>query len=120
MIYDIKKIGKKGESLAAKYLNKNGYIIRNRNWRYGRLEIDLIASWGGKLVFFEIKTRIGGYLHPEENLKIKQIKNLKKAIFFYCSYYSINIEKTQLDFIFISLNRRAKVDRAFHFKNITD
>ncbi len=117
MISDI-KTGKFGELLALKYLKKVGFVIVEKNWRFGKLEIDLIASLNGELVFFEKKTRMGNWLSPEENLKIKQIKNLKKAIFLYCSFRKINIELSRLDFIFISLNRKMKVIKAFHYKNI--
>ena len=35
--------GQLGEYLAARYLVKRGYKILAKNWRYGKVEIDLIA-----------------------------------------------------------------------------
>lgn len=51
--------GKRGERLAALYLFFHGYRILERNWRYGRYEIDLVARErrSGVLVFVEVKTR---------------------------------------------------------------
>lgn len=49
------KIGNRGEWLAGKWLEKKGYIIVARNWRYKHLEIDLIANYNNMLHFIEIK-----------------------------------------------------------------
>ena len=40
---DKKKIGNKGEELAAKYLLKKNYKIIKKNYRYGKGEIDIIC-----------------------------------------------------------------------------
>ncbi|MCB0528311.1 MAG: YraN family protein [Saprospiraceae bacterium] len=60
--------GKRGEQIAAEYLEQKGWRIAERNFRAGRGEIDLIA-WAGErlLVFVEVKTRSGdGFGGPEE------------------------------------------------------
>ncbi len=49
--------GKWGESLALDYLNREGLIVRETNWRYKRAEIDIIAMEKDILVFIEVKTR---------------------------------------------------------------
>ena len=51
--------GRRGERLAALYLFFHGYKILDRNWRYGRYEIDIVARERrtGVLVFVEVKTR---------------------------------------------------------------
>ncbi len=50
-----KKIGRKGESIAADYLASKGWKILVRNYRTARGEIDLIAEDGDVLVFVEVK-----------------------------------------------------------------
>ncbi len=52
-----KALGAKGEQLAAEFLLKNGYEILERNFRYDRAEIDLIAKKENTIVFCEVKTR---------------------------------------------------------------
>lgn len=52
-----KAVGQKGEDLAAEFLEACGYLILERNWRHGHLEIDLIAQQGHQLVVVEVKTR---------------------------------------------------------------
>lgn len=56
------KRGQWGEGVAAKYLQSMGYAIVERNWRYRKLEVDLIARIQDQWVFVEVKTRKKGYL----------------------------------------------------------
>ncbi len=59
------KLGIRGENIAAEYLLAESYTILEKNWRLGRLEIDIIASKGDRLVVVEVKTRTGVFV---ENL----------------------------------------------------
>ena len=52
--------GKTGEQLAADHLLAKGYHILERNWRWGREELDIIARHGNFVVIIEVKTRTGG------------------------------------------------------------
>ena len=72
--------GAKGEELATAYLISKKYIIIERNWRYKQLEVDIIASLGNRLHFFEIKTRTShAYGKPEESISTQKMNNLKNA-----------------------------------------
>ena len=57
MSHKRQQLGKAGEDLAARYLQKNGYAIIHRNYRCRSGEIDIIASHQATLVFIEVKTR---------------------------------------------------------------
>lgn len=52
-----KDIGDIGESIAAKFLKKNGYKIKARNIHISHNEIDIIAENKDYLVFVEVKAR---------------------------------------------------------------
>lgn len=52
-------LGKIGENIASRFLQSKGYAILGRNWRYGRLELDIVCEDGDTLVFVEVKTRSG-------------------------------------------------------------
>ena len=61
---DKKKLGDRGEDYTARYLEKQGFHIVERNWhsRYG--EIDIIAENEKYLLFVEVKTRRAGSMVP--------------------------------------------------------
>lgn len=51
--------GDEGEERAANFLRAGGLRILERNWRTGRLELDIIAQDGATIVFVEVKSRTG-------------------------------------------------------------
>ena len=59
-------LGHKGEDMAAKYLQEQGYFILERNWmNKGRKELDIIATKDDVIVFVEVKTRkVGSVTTP--------------------------------------------------------
>ncbi len=59
-------LGRWGEAIAAEYLTERGYTILERNARTPYGELDLVASQGEALVFFEVKTRASRSLGPPE------------------------------------------------------
>ena len=50
------EFGKKGEDIAAEFLQKKGYKILERNWVSGKNEIDIIAREGKYIVVIEVRT----------------------------------------------------------------
>ncbi len=64
---DHNELGKKGEELVAKYQRDSGYKILERNRRFGKDEIDIIARDGDFPVIAEVKTRrTNNFRDPEE------------------------------------------------------
>ena len=60
-------LGRRGEDLAAGYLEAQGMRIVDRNWRCSEGEIDIVALDGDALVIAEVKTRKSlAYGHPFE------------------------------------------------------
>jgi putative endonuclease len=53
-------LGRKGEDLAASYLQQQGYRLLARNYRQRYGEIDIIARDGVCIAFVEVKTRQAG------------------------------------------------------------
>ncbi|MEL7020557.1 MAG: YraN family protein [Bacteroidota bacterium] len=72
--------GKRGEALALELLQQKKYVILETNWRYGRLEVDIIAMDGDTLVFVEVKTRTFDYYgKPETFVDKKKMRLLQRA-----------------------------------------
>ncbi|MEM7382850.1 MAG: YraN family protein [Bacteroidota bacterium] len=58
--------GREAEDLAASYLQKQGFEIMVRNYRYQKAEIDIIAQRAHCLAFVEVKARTSSeYGYPE-------------------------------------------------------
>ena len=69
--------GKKGEQIAAVYLKKSGYKIKELNFRCHLGELDIVASEKKVIVFVEVKTRYSHELgYPEQAVNIKKQKKL--------------------------------------------
>ena len=69
-------IGKRGEDLAAQFLENKNYQLLERNWRHGRAELDIIAMDGKTMVFAEVKTRSDDIFERPENA----VKNKKRGL----------------------------------------
>lgn len=81
--------GSKGETLAAGWLQQNGYSILERNWRYKRCEIDIIATRNNRLHIVEIKTRTTATFGlPEESINRQKMNCLKQAALAYQAQHS--------------------------------
>jgi putative endonuclease len=50
-------VGRWGEERAVQHVVEQGWEVLARNWRRGRLEVDLVARDGPWLVIIEVKTR---------------------------------------------------------------
>lgn len=80
-----KQLGDEGESLAAELLGEAGLLILERNYRFGRAEIDLVAEESGELVFVEVKARNSLLFgEPEESVGAAKESNLRRAAEGFC------------------------------------
>ncbi|MDO9262149.1 MAG: YraN family protein [Flavobacteriaceae bacterium] len=74
-------LGQFGEDLAADYLLRNGYKILERNWRFRKAEVDLIAQKENIVAIVEVKTRTSAdFGNPQDFVKPKKIKLLVNAV----------------------------------------
>ncbi len=72
-------IGKSGEDAAVSYLEAEGYVILDRNWRCGHKELDIVCTDGKLIVVVEVKTRLNGEEYPAELLDAGKKRNLLRA-----------------------------------------
>ena len=74
------QLGKLGEDMAAEYLEQNGLVILQRNYRSHSGEIDIIAAGGKILHFVEVKTRRGSrFGPPAESVNRKKLRHMRSA-----------------------------------------
>lgn len=78
------ELGKKGEDAACQYLEQRGYVIKARNWRCDRHEIDIVAEGDAVIIFVEVKTRTSSnWGLPVDFVSKKQMKRIVEAADFY-------------------------------------
>ncbi len=76
------ELGKWGEDEAASFLEDEGYVIIDRDWKIGRRDLDIIAMSpnGDTLVIVEVKTRTEEeFQKPEEAVDKRKMRNLAVA-----------------------------------------
>ncbi|TXD50087.1 YraN family protein [Polaribacter sp. IC073] len=86
-------LGEKGEKLAIDFLLKNDYKILEKNYRYLKAEVDIIAQKGAILAVVEVKTRSTDYFgNPQDFVNPKKIKLLLSAIDYYVIDKDLDVE----------------------------
>ncbi|WP_445748459.1 YraN family protein [Polaribacter sp.] len=99
------ELGAIGEQLAIDYLLDNGYKICERNYRYLKAEVDIIALKENTLIAVEVKTRTSNYFgNPEDFVTKKKIKLLVSAIDFYVTKRNLDVN-VRFDIIAITLEK---------------
>lgn len=73
------EFGKFAEEKAAEFYISNGYAIRERNWRLGKIEIDIIAQEGNTIVFIEVKARSGRDMSPADAVTLDKMKKMTRG-----------------------------------------
>ncbi|AXT61487.1 YraN family protein [Aquimarina sp. AD10] len=97
-------LGKKGEQMAADFLVNHGYTILEKNYRYLKSEIDIIAQKGTIVVAVEVKTRsTPEFGNPQDFVKPKQMQSLVKTIDYYVIENDLDVE-VRFDIIAIIKN----------------
>lgn len=104
-------IGKKGEEVAKEHLVKNGYTVRDVNWRFRKNEVDIIADKNNVLVVVEVKTRTSEYFeNPKEAVTKQKQKFIIKATEAYIEEFDVDME-VRFDIIGVCLlNDEIKIE----------
>jgi len=101
-------LGKKGEEIAAAFLEKKGYVILEKNWRQWKNEIDLIAMDGKYLVIVEVKTRQSNFFgEPETAVTREKQRALIRAANAYVRYRNIPSE-VRFDILSIIISKTSE------------
>lgn len=100
------ELGKKGEEFAVEFLQKNGYEILDKNWRFKKAEIDIIALKEDVLAVIEVKTRSTSYFgNPQDFVNQKKIQLLVEAINEYVISKDLDVE-VRFDIVAIIKNNQ--------------
>lgn len=73
-------IGNRGEDLAMAYLESKDWLVFDRNYRFEKAEVDIVATDRNYIVFVEVKFRSNIFFGaPEEHVTPQKEANIKKA-----------------------------------------
>jgi putative endonuclease len=86
-------IGYGGEDAAVAFLKEKGYGILDRNYRYRRAEIDIVACTGTLLVIVEVKTRTGSFYEAlTDSISRTKINRIVLAAHHYVREHRLDLE----------------------------
>ena len=85
--------GRNSEEAATDFLQKKGYRILAKNFRYQKAELDIIAEFDDKIIVVEVKARSSNYfINPEEAVDKRKMKLILLATDFYLQENTIEKE----------------------------
>lgn len=123
------EIGAYGETIAARYLEKHGFIILEKNYLKKWGELDIVARGTDSIRFVEVKTVSyetkqdllaaisRGTWRPEENVHYTKIARMNRAIESWISEHNYNGE-WEIDVIAVRIVPREKYATAKYIQGV--
>lgn len=111
-------IGRRGEDIAHRFLQRKGIIVVGRNYRMesGAGELDLIGWDHETLVFVEVKTRQSDeFGDPDRAIGPEKLRNLTRAARDYARHAETPWESVRFDVITVILRKPPVLA---HFKDV--
>lgn len=94
------RLGRHGEDLAVEYLEAQGMLVVERNWRCAGGEIDIVALDGDALVIAEVKTRRTlDYGHPFEAVGPEKLARLHRLGSAWCRDRELRMPLRRVDVV---------------------
>lgn len=111
------KIGKYGENLASNFLEKNGYVIIDRNYKFSKYgEVDIIAKDKDDLCFIEVKTRTSDkFGTPLDAITKSKLLKIIACIKNYTLDANIKYKRVRIDVVSVELKEKPNFTL---FKNV--
>ena len=99
-------LGKTGEDLACRELERRGYAILERRWRQRGGEIDIIAKDGPTTVFVEVKARDGSeFGEGGEAVTARKQRRIVQLALLYLARHRLVDTPCRFDVVSIALDR---------------
>lgn len=110
------KIGQQGEDMAVKFLSEKNYFILDRNYRWARGEIDIVAKKDDLLVFVEVKTaKSKNFGSPENWVDVRKQQQIGMVAERYLQ--EKEIENIDCRFDVIAVSAQGKDWKIHHIEN---
>jgi putative endonuclease len=111
-------LGRLGEAVAARFLERRGLTVLARNARSRLGEIDLVARDGTSLVFVEVKARRPGAADPPQSaVDGRKRARLTRAALAYLARHPLGTLRCRFDVVAVTLDPSGGPVRVDHFAN---
>jgi len=115
------QLGRLGEGIAAEYLERQGYVICQTNYRCDVGEVDMVALDGDCLVFVEVRTRSSRkFGSPEESITAAKRQKLVEVAQTYLQEHESQPPDWRIDVVSIQLSQHREVERLALLKNAVE
>ena len=115
------RLGRKGEAIAARHLEANGYGILQTNFRTRSGEIDIVARKDGVLVFVEVRTKSGrSFGTPEDSLTAVKRSRLVAVAEEYIQEAGAENTEWRIDLCALEMNGRGALIRLDVIENAVE
>ncbi|MFT7616840.1 MAG: putative endonuclease [Planctomycetota bacterium] len=108
-------IGRKAERLAKRFLERQGYLIVERNVHLGQDEIDLVSVHQNVVVFVEVRFRAEGLEAAELSVRGAKSQRLRRAVAAYRSQENLWAVPCRIDVVAV-----ARTDTTWRLSHIKD
>ncbi len=106
-------LGRRGEDIAHRFLQRAGIVIVDRNYRMssGAGEVDLVGWEGNMLVFVEVKSRqTDEYGTPDRAIGLQKQSSLIRAAREYARHAEVAWDQVRFDVVNVVFSTPPKVD----------
>ena len=106
MITPRRRLGDEGEALAVDFLQRKRYAILARNYRTRFGELDIVATYQGRVVVIEVKTRRSTLFgSPEEAINARKQVHLRRMAAWYMMKEKRKEKEYQIDCIAVDFTK---------------
>jgi len=110
--------GRHAEDAAATYLESNGLTIIDRNYRFMKAEVDIVAYQGQEIVFVEVRSQKSDtFGRPEETVSQAKQKQVIQAAEAWLYEKRMEGARVRFDVVSIITNYDGNKSEITHFRN---
>jgi putative endonuclease len=111
-------LGRWGEERAARFLQRRGWTVLARNYRFGRREVDLVVRRQDVVAFVEVKTRAGnGFGAPQEAITALKRREIEAVATHFLARCRLEDVLVRFDALAIVVDRELRVARVEHVED---
>jgi uncharacterized protein (TIGR00252 family) len=115
------QVGRRGEQLAAAYLEELGWVICETNYRCAAGEMDIVALEGDCLAFVEVRTRRGrSHGSPVESITFAKKKKLIEVADTYLQEHNSLPLDWRIDVVSVLMSGGGEVQQIELFRNAVE